>query len=101
MNYNFEYHNVEASAALETFVREKVDKLVNKYDFIVRADVFFKLENTSSDETGKKTGIRLSAPGPRLFAESSNKTFHESAAEAARELDTQLRKRKDKMKSHS
>lgn len=100
MNYNFEYHNVDASEALETFVKEKVDKLVNKYDFLVRADVFFKVENTSSDETGKKVGIRLSAPGPRLFAESSTKDFYESAASTVKELDSQLRKRKDKMKAH-
>lgn len=100
MNYNFEYHNVSASEALETFAREQVEKLVHKYDFIVRADIFFKTENTSSDETGMKTGVRLSAPGPRLFAESSGKNFHESLKTAVKELDTQLKKRKEKMKSH-
>ena len=35
MNYNFEYHDVAASAALEDFTKEQLDKLVNKYDFIV------------------------------------------------------------------
>ncbi|WP_416442013.1 ribosome hibernation-promoting factor, HPF/YfiA family [Leeuwenhoekiella sp. A16] len=100
MNYNFEYHDVQASASLETFAKEKMDKLVNKYDFIVRADIFFKTENTSSDDTGKKCGIRLSAPGPRLFAESNSKNFHEAVAVCVKELDTQLHKRKDKMKSH-
>ena len=80
--------------------KEQLDKLANKYDFIVRADIFFKIENTSSDETGKIAGIRLSAPGPRLFADHSSKSFHESVKEATRELNIQLKKRKDKMKSH-
>jgi putative sigma-54 modulation protein len=100
MNYNFEYHNVSKSEALEDFTKEQLDKLVSKYDFLVRADVFFKTENTSSDETGMKCGIRLSAPGPRLFAESSSKTFHESVKITVKELNVQLQKRKDKMKSH-
>ena len=100
MNYNFEYHDVAASAALEEFTKEQLDKLANKYDFIVRADIFFKIDNTSSDETGKIAGIRLSAPGPRLFADHSSKSFHESVKEATRELNIQLKKRKDKMKSH-
>ena len=100
MNYNFEYHDVSKSEALEGFTVEHLDKLVNKYDFLVRADIFFKTENTSSDQTGMKCGIRLSAPGPRLFAESSNKSFHEAVKVVIRELNVQLKKRKDKMKTH-
>ncbi|PHR98196.1 MAG: ribosomal subunit interface protein [Leeuwenhoekiella sp.] len=100
MNINFEYHDVTASSALEEFAKEQIEKLVHKYDFIIRADIFFKMENTSSDETGKIAGIRLSAPGPRLFAEHSSKDFYESVKTAVRELDSQLKKRKEKMKSH-
>ena len=42
MNINFEYDNVSASERLEALATEKINKLVNKYDFIVRADVFLK-----------------------------------------------------------
>ena len=100
MNYNFEYHDVTASQPLEEFAKEHIEKLVHKYDFIIRADIFFKIENTSSDETGKIAGVRLSAPGPRLFAQHSSKDFYDSVKTAVRELDSQLKKRKDKMKSH-
>ena len=100
MNVNFEYDNVKASEALENYTKEKLEKLVNKYDFIVKADVFFKLENTTSDNTGKKAGIRLSAPGPRLFAEESKENFKMSVAEVINHLDRQLKKRKDKMQTH-
>lgn len=100
MNYNFEYHDVSASAALETFTQEKLDNLVHKYDFVIRADIFFKTENTSEQDTGSKVGIRLSAPGPRLFAESNGANFYESVKSTVMELESQLKKRKDKMKTY-
>lgn len=100
MNINFEYHGVKASNRLEIMTAEKLDKLLNKFDFVVRADVFFKTENTSEADTGMKCGIRLSSPGPRLFAESSKASFEASIAESITELERQLKKRKAKMKTH-
>ncbi|NNF19876.1 MAG: ribosome-associated translation inhibitor RaiA [Flavobacteriaceae bacterium] len=100
MNINFEYDGVSASARLEEMATKKLDKLVDKYDFIVRADVFFKKEKSSDPEEGKVCNIRLSVPGPRLFAEASNDTFEESIAESTDELERQLKKKKEKMKSH-
>lgn len=100
MNINFEYHGVKASNRLEIMTADKLDKLLNKFDFVVRADVFFKKENTSEAETGMKCGIRLSSPGPRLFAESSKATFEASIADTITELERQLKKRKAKMKTH-
>ena len=100
MNTNFEYHDITASERLEEFTENKLETLFNRYEFITRADIFFKKENTSSDETGMKCGIRLSAPGPRLFAESSHDTFEQSVTETVNELKRQLEKRKAKMKSY-
>ncbi|MEH6681130.1 MAG: ribosome-associated translation inhibitor RaiA [Sediminicola sp.] len=100
MNYNFEYDGVKASDRLEIFAGKKVDKLVDKYDFIIRADIFFKTENTSSPDTGMKCSIRLSSPGPRLFAEASHGSFEASIAEAVDDLERQLKKRKAKIKTH-
>lgn len=100
MDINFEYHDVKASQRLEELATEKVNKLLDKFDFIVRADVFFKAENTSDHKKGKVCNIRLSIPGPRLFAESSRASFEAAIAEAAAELDIQLRKRKGKMRAH-
>lgn len=100
MDINFEYDNVNASKRLEALATEKINKLVDKYDFMVRADVFFKTENTSSDDTGMICNIRVSAPGPRLFAEASHDSFEASIKESVKDLDRQLKKRKEKMKSH-
>lgn len=100
MTINFEYHDVQKSERLEAFTQEKIDKLATKYEFLVRADVFFKTENTSSDNTGKITGVRMSAPGPRLFAESSSENFEKSLAEALNQIESQLKKRKSKLNHH-
>ncbi len=99
MNINFEYHSVKASDRLEILAAKRLKRLFDKYDFIIKADVYFKTENTSDPETGMICSILLSTPGPRLFAEASNGTFEISIAEVADELRRQLMKRKAKMKS--
>lgn len=96
----FQYHDVAASSALEDFTKSKLSSVFENYDFVLRADVFFKTENTTSRETGMKCGIRLSAPGPRLFAESSRNTFQDAVTEAVRDITAQLRKRKETMKTY-
>lgn len=99
MDLNFEYDQVKASDRLEIMSAEKLDKLRDKYDFIIRADVFFKKENTSSPNKGMICKMRLSLPGPYLFAESSHGNFETSIAETIGDLERQLRKRKEKMRN--
>jgi len=100
METRFEYHNVAKSERLELHANEKLATIAERYEFVIRADVFFKTENTSSVETGKICSIRLSAPGPRLFAESSHQNFNDAISETVNELLRQLEKRKDKMKTY-
>lgn len=100
MTVNYEYDGVTASPELETYVKGKLEKLFNKYEFIVRADIFFKTENTSTRSSKMKTSIRLSAPGPRLFAETTSDSFHKSASEAITAVERQLEKRKGAMQTH-
>ncbi|MEP5254273.1 MULTISPECIES: ribosome hibernation-promoting factor, HPF/YfiA family [Winogradskyella] len=100
MEIIFEYHDVASSDRLEAHTKEKLEKIFTRYDFVIRADVFFKAENTTSDLTGKSCGIRLSAPGPRLFSEASHDNFYDAVSETVNELVRQLEKRKDKMKTY-
>jgi len=71
--------------------------LGRKYQFVIRADVSFKLENEPNGK-GKICEIRLSAPGPRPFAKSNEDNFEKAAAETLSDLERQLRKRKEKFK---
>lgn len=100
MNINFEYHDVNASERLEKLTKEKLESLYTKFQFIIKADVFFKTENTTSDETGMICNIRLSVPGPRLFAEASHSNFISSISESVNDLDRQLTKKKGKMSAY-
>lgn len=96
----YEYDNVTSSDSLEAFTEERLNKIFNRNEFVIRADVFFKTENTTSDTTGMKAGIRLSAPGPRLFAEASHDSFREAVKECIGDLERQLAKRKETMKQY-
>ncbi len=101
MTVNYEYNNdVSSSNELEAFINEKLEKLFINYEFLVRADVFFKIENTPQRSKGMITAIRLSAPGPRLYAEASTKNFHKSASQVIDALKHQLEKRKNIMQTH-
>ncbi|GAB4164160.1 MAG: hypothetical protein Tsb0033_25240 [Winogradskyella sp.] len=100
MTIIFEYDNVTSSDSLEDYTRHKLSKLFERNEFVIRADVFFKTENTTSDDTGMIAGIRLSAPGPRLYAEASKTSFREAVNDCTDELLRQLSKRKETFKTH-
>ena len=76
---------------------EKIEQLSKKYDWLIKADVFFKEEKVSNGK-GKICEIRLSCPGPRLFTSSNKENFTVSVAETIRDLEIQLEKRKSEMK---
>ncbi len=79
--------------AVEELTQKKLDKLARKFDWIIRADVFFK-EEPGSDGKGKVCDIRLSVPGPRIHATSNEASFEAAVAETISDLERQLKKRK-------
>lgn len=99
MTVNFQYVDVDVSESLSTFTEEKLEKLFNRYEFIVGADVFFK-KDTNEPEKNKICNIRLSLPGPRLFATSSEKQYEVAVRETISDLERQLKKRKEIFKTH-
>lgn len=99
MQIIYEYHEVSGSERLEQMAKEKLDELEKKYDFVHRADVFFKMQNRSDDDE-MICDIRLSMPGPRIFASSNAETFEAAMAETIRDLEDQLRKVKEKARDY-
>ncbi|MFV8225823.1 HPF/RaiA family ribosome-associated protein [Christiangramia aquimixticola] len=95
----FEFVGLDRSQSLEAFTKKKLEKLENKYDWIVRANIYFK-----RDENQKPNGyiseIRLSAPGPEIYADSNENSFEASIAETVRDVEKQCSKRKAKMSTH-
>jgi putative sigma-54 modulation protein len=100
MNIQYNYQHVTGSKELEAYTEEKLKSIFERYNWVTRADVFFRKENTSRRETGMIAEVRLSAPGPRLFAEESHNTFKESVAKVVSQLKKQCEKRKSDIISH-
>ncbi|WP_037321604.1 ribosome hibernation-promoting factor, HPF/YfiA family [Salegentibacter sp. Hel_I_6] len=96
----YQFVKLDKSESLQDFAQKKLDKLEVKYDFIVRAEVYFKKEE-AQDPAGYICNIKLSVPGPQLFAESNKDSFEAAVAESVKDLDRQLSKKKSQMKTHS
>jgi len=95
----FQFVQLAKSERLEDLTQKKLDKLENKYDWIIRADVFFKKQD-GMEPKGFICNIKLSVPGPQVFAESNETSFEAAMAETVSDLDRQLSKRKAQMKTH-
>ena len=85
------------TAELETFVQEKIKKLMQYYDDIVGVEVFLKLENRHKINN-KVAEIRLEIPGNDLFAKKQSDTFEESTDNAVEALRRQIKKHKEKLR---
>jgi len=95
----FQFVQLTKSERLEELTQKKLDKLENKYDWIIRADVFFKKQD-GMEPKGFICNIKLSVPGPQVFAESNEHSFEAAMAETVSDLDRQLSKRKAQMNTH-
>ncbi|MGG8494962.1 HPF/RaiA family ribosome-associated protein [Tenacibaculum sp. TC6] len=98
MNIVYEYVNVSQSDRLESLLKELLDKLEKQYPFIIRSDVFLKLDN--DEQKRNHCGIRLSLKGPRIYASSNETSFEEAIRETINDLKDQLERRKSQMISH-
>lgn len=91
-----QFVQTEKNFSAESLALEKLDILAKKYDWLIRADVFFKEENDTHGK-GKICEIRLSCPGPRIFAASDEETYQAALAETIRDIEIQIKKRKSEM----
>ncbi|SEQ88377.1 putative sigma-54 modulation protein [Hyunsoonleella jejuensis] len=99
MTVNFQYVDVDVSETLSKFTEEKLDKLFNKYEFLISAMVYFK-QDEKDHNAGKICNIELSLPGPRLYATSNEHNFEVAVRETISDLERQLKKRKQVFKTH-
>lgn len=99
MTVNFQYVNIDTSDTLSALTEEKLEKLANKFDFLISAQVYFK-HDEKDHNTGKICNIELSLPGPRIFATSNEKSYEAAMVETISDLTRQLKKRKEVYKTH-
>jgi len=84
-----------ADKNLESFIHEKMNKLITRHQDIVLAEVTLRL-NKAQTMDNKVAEIKLEVPGNNLFAKKKSKTFEEATDTAVEALHRQLKKYKDK-----
>jgi putative sigma-54 modulation protein len=95
MNINIQFVKMETSESLSAFITEKLQNIFKKYEWIIRIDVFIKVENDPT-EMGNICDMEVSLPGPKLFATSNEKNYEMAVKETISDIERQLKKRKAK-----
>ncbi|MRT18010.1 ribosome-associated translation inhibitor RaiA [Vitellibacter sp. q18] len=99
MKVNVQTPNFAAKDELLVFIEKRLSKLEQFYDRIVFADVFLKVQKTSEKEN-KAVEVLLSVPGDDIMVKKEAKSFEKATDEAARSLERQLKKRKQKQRAY-
>lgn len=97
MKTNIQFVHADRSPSAEQLIQKKLDKVENKYDGIINADVLFKEEKDTTAGRGKICAVELNLPGPRIHASSNEESFEAAAAETIKDIERQLRRRKTEM----
>jgi len=99
MKVNTQSVNFNADQKLIDFIQQRMDKLDQYYDKVIKTDVVLKLGNTS-EKQNKIFEAKISVPGDSLIVKKVCKTFEEGADSAINSLQRQLKKRKEKVRAH-
>ena len=95
MTIKIQYVKMKTSRSMSAYVRKKLEKIENKYEWIIRINVFFKLENDPTKK-GHICEMEVSLPGPKIFAASNEENFEMAVKETISDVERQLKKRKAK-----
>jgi len=99
MTIHIQYVHIATSEAMNQYVTKKLQKLASKFDWIIKAEVHFKVQNKEKTK-GKICKIELSVPGSRLFATSNESTYENAVKKTIKDLEVQLKKRKQTFNHH-
>ncbi|MBD1262905.1 ribosome-associated translation inhibitor RaiA [Maribacter polysiphoniae] len=94
MKVNAQSVNFNADVKLLDFVQSRLDKIETFYDKVISADVYLKVENTSSKEN-KIVEIRLNVPKDRFIVKKQCKSFEEAVDSACSSLERKVKKMKE------
>ncbi|MCL6296465.1 ribosome hibernation-promoting factor, HPF/YfiA family [Jejuia spongiicola] len=99
MTINIQYVHIGTSETMSAYVTDKLERLHKKYDWIIKAEVHFQVEHNAK-EKGKICKIELSVPGPRIFASSDEDNYEDAVKRTIKDLEIQLKKRKQVFNPH-
>ncbi|KAB2657600.1 MAG: ribosome-associated translation inhibitor RaiA [Verrucomicrobia bacterium] len=96
-------HNVTLTEAIEQHILSRIDKLEHFDRWAINARVVLTHDMTKIPERQFKCSMRLSVPGPDLYAEDSENDLYAAIDLVTKKIEQQIRKshNKRKAKKHS
>src|SRR5262245_11111792 len=99
MNLILSTHNVTLSRAIEDHIVSRIGKLEHMNRFAINARVTLEHDQTKAPERQFSCSIRLTLPGPDLFAEDVESDLYAAIDLVAKKIEQQIRKRQSKYKA--
>jgi putative sigma-54 modulation protein len=86
-------HNVTLTKAIEDHILDKLDKLEHFNRWTVDARVTLEHDHTRAPEKQFSCSMRVSIPGPDLFAEDVESDLYAAIDLVSKKIEQQIRKR--------
>ncbi len=97
MNFHIQTVHFDADIKLVEHVRQKIEKLNQFHDRIIKVHVFLKLDNIAHAIKDKIAEIRVHVPKADFFVKSTSKSFEASFDKAFDSLVIQIKRKKQKL----
>ena len=99
MKFILSTHNVTLTKAIEDHTLSKIEKLENMDKYVTSARVTLEHDHLKAPERQFSCSVRLSVPGPDIFAEDSEVDLYAAIDLVTKKIEQQLRKRHSKYKA--
>ena len=99
MNLILSTHNVTLTKAIEEHIISRISKLEKLNQYAVNTRVTLEHDKTKAPERQFSCSMRLSLPGPDLFAEDVESDLYAAIDLVAKKIEQQIRKRHNKHKA--
>jgi putative sigma-54 modulation protein len=99
MNLILSTHNLTPTKAIEDHILSRIDKLEHLNQYITNARVTLDHDAAKAPERRFSCSIRLSLPGPDLFAEDVESDLYAAIDLVSKKIEQQIRKRHNKRKA--
>ena len=99
MNLILSTHNVTLTKAIEDHIMSRVSKLEHLAPFATNARVTLEHDQAKAAERQFACSIRLSLPGPDLFAADVESDLYAAIDLVVKKIEQQIRKRQNKRKA--
>ncbi len=99
MNLILSTHNVTLTKAIEDHIISRITKIEHLNRYAINARVTLDRDQTKAPERQFCCSMRLSLPGPDLFAEDVESDLYAAIDLVAKKIEQQIRKRHSKYKA--